>query len=58
MTAFGKMRYALLGEKNHWFPGVNAANIDEGAMKSALRNSDFTEKIVDVLKESHQMFKE
>ncbi|MCM8532794.1 MAG: aldo/keto reductase [Lentisphaeraceae bacterium] len=58
MTAFGKMRYALLGEKNHWFPGLNAETIDKEAMKDALRNSDFADRIIDVLKESHQMFKE
>ena len=58
MTAFGKMRYALLGEKNHWFPGVNAENIDDTALKECLRNSPFTDKIISVIKEAHQMFKE
>jgi hypothetical protein len=57
MTAFGKMRYELLGEKNHWFPGVNAENINESALKESLRNSPFADKIIEVLKESHQMFK-
>ena len=58
MTDFGKMRYALLGEKNHWFPGVNAKNIDEAALKESLRNSPFPDKIITVLKEAHKMFKE
>jgi uncharacterized protein len=57
MVAFGKMRYALLGEKNHWFPGVNAEHVDEVALKTSLKNSPYADKIISILKEAHSLFK-
>ena len=33
MQAYGKLRYNLLGNGGHWFPGVNAATFDEAAIR-------------------------
>jgi len=53
MVAFGKMRYNLLGQAGHWFPGKNAAEIPD--LSAALESSPFREKIPGVLRQAHQL---
>lgn len=53
MLAFGKMRYNLLGQAGHWFPGKNAAEIP--GLSEALRASPFRDRIPEVLREAHAM---
>lgn len=56
MTEYGKMRYNLLGNGGHWFPGLNAAHvegIDPEQFATALKNSPFKEQIPGWLKETH-----
>ncbi len=58
ISGWAKMRYNLLGQGGDWFPGVNAAEIDEQAILQAVEQSGFASKIPDILRESHSLFHE
>jgi predicted aldo/keto reductase-like oxidoreductase len=55
LVGWGKMRYNLMGNAGHWFPGANAAELDPKAMRSALGNSRFAERIPGILQEAHEL---
>ncbi len=55
LVSWGKMRYNLLGQADHWFPGENAASFDEGKMRAVLGKSPFRERIPGLLREAHAM---
>ncbi|MGI8966747.1 MAG: aldo/keto reductase, partial [Limisphaerales bacterium] len=56
LIAWGKMRYNLLGQGDHWFPGENAAKFDEAKLPRALSQNRFAEKIPAILREAHEIF--
>src|SRR5207253_1521551 len=36
LTEWGRMRYNLMGNAGHWFPGTHAASFDKNALVTAL----------------------
>jgi predicted aldo/keto reductase-like oxidoreductase len=55
MHEYGRMRYNLLGNGGHWFPGLNAARIAELDLTKAVAESPFAEQIPDWLRETHML---
>ena len=55
LVDYGKMRYNLLGNGGHWFPGQPAKNINPEALKACLRQSPHREIIPQLLQEMDEL---
>ncbi|HMP89622.1 MAG TPA: aldo/keto reductase [Kiritimatiellia bacterium] len=58
MESFAKMRYNLLGQGDHWFPGKNAGEFDERAILECLSGYPFADRIPALLRDAHRRFHE
>ena len=55
LVDWGKMRYNLLGQGDHWFPGNHVGSLQTEGLAEALGDSPFAEKIVPILEEAHAL---
>jgi uncharacterized protein len=55
MVDYAKMRYNLLGNASHWFPGNRADRVQELDLRTCLAHSPHAAKIPSVLAEAHQL---
>lgn len=55
MLAYGQMRYNLLENGGHWFPGKPAVGFDDAAITSALADSPHAERIPELLRDAHRL---
>lgn len=55
MIEFGKMRYNLLGNAGHWFPGKNASDFQDQEILGAVKNHPFSHRIPQILRDAHAL---
>lgn len=55
LVTWGKMRYNLLGQADHWFPGENVLKAPASGLEKHFAASPFACKIPEILKEAHEM---
>ncbi|BAZ37396.1 aldo/keto reductase [Calothrix sp. NIES-4101] len=55
MLDYAKMRYNLLGNGSHWFPGNKSDRIQEIDLRQCLSQSPHADKIPQILAEAHQL---
>jgi predicted aldo/keto reductase-like oxidoreductase len=49
------MRYNLLGQADHWFPGEHVGKLDKNGLAEAIRKSPFADRIPEILAETHAL---
>ncbi|MBH8567162.1 aldo/keto reductase [Nostoc sp. CENA67] len=55
LVDYGTMRYNLLGNGSHWFPGNKADRLDELDLRQCLARSPHADKIPQFLAKAHQL---
>ena len=55
LVEYGKMRYNLLGNGGHWFPGEQAKNLANLDLRDCLKNSPHREMIPHYLQQAHEL---
>ncbi|HTL88693.1 MAG TPA: aldo/keto reductase [Leptolyngbya sp.] len=55
LVDYAKMRYNLLGQGSHWFPGARVNEIEIDALRPCLVRSPFADRIPDLLRETEQL---
>ncbi|MDF5734351.1 MULTISPECIES: aldo/keto reductase [unclassified Nostoc] len=55
LVDYAKMRYNLLGNGSHWFPGNKADRLDELDLRQCLARNPHADKIPQFLEQAHQM---
>lgn len=53
LEEYASMRYGLLGNGGHWFPGLNAVHSGELDLSKALEKSPFADQIPGMLRDLH-----
>ncbi|MSR43426.1 MAG: aldo/keto reductase [Pedosphaera sp.] len=55
LVDWGKMRYNLLGQADHWFPGEHVAKVDWKKLPQTVAKSPFAARVPDILREAHEL---
>jgi predicted aldo/keto reductase-like oxidoreductase len=55
LVDYAKMRYNLLGNASHWFPGNKADQLNQLDLRQCLAHSPHAHKITHILAKAHQM---
>jgi predicted aldo/keto reductase-like oxidoreductase len=55
MIDYARMRYNLLGNASHWFPGEKADRIKDLDLRACLAHSPHADKIPDLLAQTHSL---
>lgn len=57
MDAYGKYRYGMIGNGDHWMAGEKADNFEDDTIIKALNGYPFAGRVPGILREAHAMFK-
>lgn len=55
LIEFAKIRYNMLGQASHWFPGVKVDQINLDQIKPLLKHSPHVDKIPAILRDTHEL---
>ena len=58
LVDWGRMRYNLMGNAGHWFPGANAGQADAEAIRHSVGAYRFADRLGEVLAQAHALLVE